>query len=37
MNNFSDYILPIFVLLIIGFGAYKKVDVFGTFIDGAKN
>ena len=36
MNSFSDYILPIFILLIIGFGTHKKIDVFGTFIDGAK-
>ena len=36
MNNISNYVLPIFVLIIIGFGLYKKLDVFGTFIDGAK-
>lgn len=36
MSNFSNYILPVFILLIIGFGVYKKIDVFGTFIDGAK-
>ncbi len=36
MTSFSDYILPIFILLIIGFGTYKKIDVFETFIDGAK-
>ena len=36
MNNISDYILPVFIVLIIGFGLYKKIDVFGTFIDGAK-
>ncbi|MBR5203316.1 MAG: spore maturation protein [Clostridia bacterium] len=36
MNNVSNYILPLFIVLIIGFGTYKKVDVFGTFIEGAK-
>lgn len=36
MNNISNYILPLFIVLIIGFGTYKKIDVFGTFIDGAK-
>ena len=36
MNNISNYILPIFLLIIIGFGFYKKIDVFGTFVDGAK-
>lgn len=36
MNNISNYILPIFILIIILYGMYKKIDVFGTFIDGAK-
>ncbi len=36
MSNISNYILPIFVSIIILFGLYKKIDVFGTFIDGAK-
>ncbi len=36
MSNISNYILPIFILIIIIFGVYKKIDVFGTFIDGAK-
>ena len=36
MSKFSDFILPIFILLVIGFGLYKKIDVFSTFIDGAK-
>ncbi len=36
MTDISNYILPIFLLIIIGFGFYKKIDVFGTFIDGAK-
>lgn len=36
MNSISNYILPFFILLIIGFGLYKRIDVFATFIDGAK-
>ena len=36
MNSFSTYILPIFIFIIIGFGTYKRIDVFGTFVDGAK-
>lgn len=36
MTNISNYILPIFILIVIAFGVYKKIDVFSTFIDGAK-
>ncbi len=36
MTNFSNYFLPFFIILIIGFGVYKRIDVFGTFVDGAK-
>lgn len=36
MTNFSDYIMPFFILLIIGFGLYKRINVFDTFVDGAK-
>ncbi len=36
MTNISNYVLPVFLLVIIGFGFYKKIDVFGTFVDGAK-
>lgn len=36
MSNISDYILPFLVLLIIIFALYRRIDVFGTFIDGAK-
>ena len=36
MNSVSTYILPIFIFIIIGFGTYKRIDVFGTFVDGAK-
>ena len=36
MTDISNYILPIFLLIIIGFGFYKKIEVFGTFVDGAR-
>lgn len=36
MINFSDYILPVFVAIIVIFGLYKRIDVFGTFVEGAK-
>ena len=36
MTDISNYILPIFLLIIIGFGFYKKIDTFGTFVDGAR-
>ena len=36
MIKVSNYILPVFVCVVIFFGIYKKVDVFSTFIDGAK-
>lgn len=36
MTDISNYILPIFLLIIIGFGFYKKIDIFGTFVDGAR-
>lgn len=37
MSNISNYILPIFVCLIVVYGFFKKVDVFATFTEGAKN
>ena len=36
MTDISNYILPVFLLMIITFGFYKRIDVFGTFVDGAK-
>ena len=35
--NFSDFILPTIVTLIIIFGAIKGLNVFDTFLDGAKS
>ncbi len=37
MKALSDYILPIIVVLIVIYGAFKGVDVFNVFIDGAKS
>lgn len=37
MSNISSYILPCFIVVTIIFGLFKRVDVFGTFVDGAKN
>ena len=32
----SDYVIPVFIALIMIVGLVKKVDVFGEFTDGAK-
>lgn len=32
----SDYVIPFFIALIIAAGLIKRVDVFGEFIEGAK-
>ena len=32
----SDYVIPFFIALIMAVGLFKKVDVFGEFIEGAK-
>ena len=37
MKGLSDYILPTIVVLIVLYGAFKGVDVFNVFIDGAKS
>ncbi len=37
MKSISDYILPTIVVLIVLYGAFKGVDVFNVFIDGAKS
>ncbi len=36
MTEFTDYILPGLVVIIIGFGAIKGLKVFDIFLDGAK-
>ena len=36
VQYFSSLIIPLLVLLIILYGIYKKVDVYDTFVDGAK-
>lgn len=37
MSNISNYILPLFVCIIVIYGFFKKIDVFDAFTDGAKN
>ena len=37
MKEISDYILPTIIVLIVLYGALKGVEVFNTFIDGAKS
>lgn len=37
MINFSKCILPLFVLIIVSYALYKRIDLFDTFVDGAKN
>ncbi len=37
MTSFTDWILPSLVVLIVVFGAIKGVNVFDTFIKGAKS
>jgi Uncharacterized membrane protein len=32
----SNYILPIIVLIIVGYGLYRKIDIYDSFIDGSK-
>ena len=37
MSNFTDYILPFLVTVIVVFGAIKGLNVFEVFLDGAKS
>lgn len=32
----SNYIIPLIIIFIIGYGLVKKVDIYNTFLDGAK-
>lgn len=32
----TNYLIPILVIIILGYGVYKKVDIFDTFLLGAK-
>ena len=36
MNNISNYIVPIIVLIIVLYALKKRVDIYDTFIDGTK-
>ena len=37
MSNFTDYILPFLVAVIVAFGAIKGLNVFDVFLYGAKS
>ena len=36
MTKASDFVIPLIVIFIIGFGLFKGTDVFSAFLDGAK-
>ena len=36
MTSISNYIIPLMVLIIIGYGFFKKVDLYDEFVNGAK-
>lgn len=36
MNNISNYIIPIIVLIIVLYALKKRVDIYDTFINGTK-
>ena len=35
--NLSSFVIPLFVLMIFVYCLYKKVDIFGEFVKGAKD
>lgn len=37
MTKASDFVIPLIVIFIIGFGLFKGTDVFSAFLDGAKS
>ena len=37
MNSLSQIVLPLFVLLIIVYGLLKKINLYDTFMEGAKD
>ncbi|MFI3140694.1 MAG: spore maturation protein [Clostridia bacterium] len=37
MGSFGDWVLPMMVVGIVGFGLYKKINPFDCFVSGAKN
>lgn len=37
MNSLSDYLLPAIVAIIVLYGAFKGIDIFNEFIEGAKS
>lgn len=37
MNNISNFIIPVIVIAIVLHGAFKGLDIFSLFLEGAKN
>ena len=35
--SFTDFVIPVFVGIVVVYGVYKKVDIFEAFTEGAKN
>ncbi len=36
MSDFSKIIIPLFILVIIGYGLKKKINIYDSFLEGAK-
>lgn len=36
MSYIADLMIPLMVIVVIGYGFYKKTDIYDVFIDGAK-
>ena len=36
MSYLSSMVIPLMVLIVIVYGLYKKVDIYDTFVEGAK-
>ena len=34
--KFSDFVIPVFIAVVVIYGVYKKIDVFEVFCEGAK-
>lgn len=36
MNNISIYIIPLFIFVVVSYGAHKKINIYESFLNGAK-
>ena len=36
LQDISKFAIPVFIVFILGFGFYKKIPVYETFVEGAK-